>query len=95
MDLEGRLVRMGTGFDEFSDYTPTRYYEAELERGRRLSLTAIEALQNRRVRFHVMRSCGFTNYHKEWWHFDFGNQPWAIQEDTIAKYGKASLPAAL
>lgn len=36
------------------------------------------AEQNRRLLFNLMTQFGwFTNYHTEWWHFDFGNQFYA------------------
>lgn len=35
-----------------------------------------EALDNRRLLYHIMTSQGFTNDLEEWWHFDFGGQFW-------------------
>lgn len=91
MDEAGNSIEMGAGFDEFSEPTPTRHFEEKIEFGQKLSATEMLALKNRRLLFHALRSVGFTNYHREWWHFDFGNQLWAVQENTTAIYGKASL----
>ena len=68
-----------------------KYFEEKIKLGQELSATEMLALKNRRLLFHALRSVGLTNYHREWWHFDFGNQLWAVQENTAAIYGKASL----
>lgn len=78
---EGELLDMGTTFDEFRPIANTRY----LENNR--SETSLEALENRRLLYHLMAREGFTNYPYEWWHFDYGNQFWAKKMNTIAIYG--------
>jgi D-alanyl-D-alanine dipeptidase len=34
------------------------------------------ALLGRRLLYHTMTCAGFTNYFREWWHYDFCNEPW-------------------
>ncbi|GED72388.1 D-alanyl-D-alanine dipeptidase [Brevibacillus reuszeri] len=67
-------LNMGTPFDDFSERAATRYYEQKSD------LQPDEQLirDHRRLLYHVMNQVGFTNYSDEWWHFDFGNQAWAI-----------------
>lgn len=91
MDNAGNLLEMGAGFDELSPQTATRFYEERLEQGYPLSRSEQQALSNRRMLFHALHAVGFTNYHGEWWHFDFGNQLWAVQKGTTARYGRISL----
>jgi D-alanyl-D-alanine dipeptidase len=67
---------MGTEFDHFGTKAATRYFEEKLERSENLSIDEAEALDNRRLLYHIMTSQGFTNYLEEWWHFDFGDQFW-------------------
>lgn len=33
---------------------------------------------NRRLLYHAMTSAGFCTDPDEWWHFDYGNQKWAL-----------------
>ena len=73
IDEQGRLLDMGSPFDDISERARTTYYEnndadAQSETYR----------QNRRLLYHVMTQVGFTNYIEEWWHFDYGNQNWAF-----------------
>ncbi len=93
LDGSGVYLDMGTEFDDFSPLANTRYYEAALEQGARLSSDDQKHLDNRRLLYQVMIDAGFTNYAEEWWHYDFGNQLWAIQSDRSAIYGIASLPS--
>ena len=30
-----------------------------------------------------MEDAGFTNYEEEWWHFDYGNQNWALEKGLL------------
>lgn len=84
---DGRPLPMETSFDTFSEQSRTRSLEERLERGERLSRAEEEWLGNRRLLYHSMVSCGFTNYCEEWWHFDYGNQFWAEVRATHARYG--------
>ena len=65
---------MGTPFDDFSDRAATRYFEQKAE----LNLEEQICRDHRRLLYHVMSQVGFTNYSDEWWHFDYGNQAWAV-----------------
>jgi D-alanyl-D-alanine dipeptidase len=77
---------MGTAFDQMGEKCLTRYYEMKLEKGERLNRKDQEALENRRLLFDFMTSAGFTNYHEEWWHYDYGNQFWGKIKDENAIY---------
>lgn len=69
----GRLLNMGTFFDEMNALS----YTASLENISSPSPEQIEARTNRRILYNAMIAAGFTNLPSEWWHFDFGNQLWA------------------
>lgn len=85
---QGEQLAMGTDFDSFNEEASTRYYENLIEKGEILTSTQENYLINRRLLYHLMVSVGFTSYAHEWWHFDYGNQWWANQQqDRIAKYG--------
>ena len=42
---------------------------------------------NRDLLCKVMGFAGFTQLPTEWWHFSYGDQIWAIENNTYAKYG--------
>ncbi|WP_139490400.1 M15 family metallopeptidase [Brevibacillus dissolubilis] len=50
---------------------------------------------HRRYLYHLMISAGFTNYAKEWWHYDYGNLPWAKQTGEIPLYKGVLSPEAI
>lgn len=90
-DAGGKLLHMGTGFDDTSERSKTTYFEKRVADGETLSETEEQALRNRRLLFHIMSATGFTNYPDEWWHFDYGNQNWALISGAgRAVYGKAA-----
>lgn len=69
-DLQsGKLLDMGSDFDEPSVRSYSAYYESHPENK--------DALMNRRMLYNAMTQVGFSNLPTEWWHFDFGNQLWA------------------
>ena len=39
-----------------------------------------------------MSDQGFTAYHEEWWHFDYGDQFWGLATGRPAIYGAAEPP---
>ncbi|HEY1354661.1 MAG TPA: M15 family metallopeptidase [Ktedonobacteraceae bacterium] len=84
---DGRPVPMETGFDSFTRQSRTRALEERQEGGEHLSLEEEGWLHNRRLLYHTMVSCGFTNYCEEWWHFDYGDQFWGKVTATSARYG--------
>lgn len=73
MDCDGRLLNMGTLFDEASPLA----FSAALEGREDLTTSQQEARDHRRLLYHAMRQAGFTNLPTEWWHYDYGNQMWA------------------
>lgn len=88
---KGKLLEMGTCFDEFKKNVPTRYYEEKLEKEENLSLEEMTFLNNRRLLYNIMTEVDFVNFSEEWWHFNFGNQGWGDIKERTAIYGKASL----
>lgn len=75
----GVPLPMGTEADEISPRSVTGWYETQ---------PTEPFTQNRRLLYHVLTAQGFTNYHGEWWHFDFGNQRWAnVAGEASACYG--------
>jgi zinc D-Ala-D-Ala dipeptidase len=92
-DRHGHPLPMGTEFDVFDSSCSfgtsclTRSLEYLLERGEHLNEEEQTALYNRRVLYHTMIASGFTNYCEEWWHYDYGDQFWAIVSSNTAFYG--------
>jgi len=66
------LLDMGAGFDELSANSTSDAFERKLAAGEIAENDP--RLQNRRLLHWAMTQEGFTNYHLEWWHFDYGNQ---------------------
>ncbi|QEM83440.1 M15 family metallopeptidase [Halomonas binhaiensis] len=87
-DQEGRLLEMGTGFDEAITASHTDHFERHAPQDERQRL----AHKNRRLLHHVMLTAGFTNLPSEWWHYDFGDQLWAwYRGEAAALYGPAEV----
>lgn len=85
VDTEGRLLNMGSPFDDISERARTDYYEQNAT-----TPEEITARNNRRLLYHIMTSVGFTNYAEEWWHFDYGNQNWAwVSDEPHALYSSS------
>ena len=82
-DPEGAPLEMGTGFDAFIPQAAA----AALEQ------TAGVARDNRRRLFWAMVEQGFCAYTEEWWHFDHGDQFWAVVRGRSAHYGSAEPPS--
>ncbi len=79
-DREGRMLDMGSRFDEPSERSWTAADVGAAQR------------QRRRMLADAMGQAGFTNLPSEWWHFDYGNWVWAWYSDQpAALYGPASL----
>lgn len=87
-DERRRELPMGTDFDDFSPKAATRYFE----RKQKLTQKEIVYRRNRRILYHTLTSIGFTNYPKEWWHFDFGDQLWGKISNKTAFYGAIKDP---
>ncbi|ABO66610.1 MULTISPECIES: M15 family metallopeptidase [Geobacillus] len=76
-------LNMGSKFDEFTEMSRTDYFEqiknpSPLDR---------EIKENRKLLKSIMEKAGFTNYDEEWWHYDYGNQNWALKTGNEAIYG--------
>lgn len=82
VDARGCLLPMGSGFDEDSGRSMTRYYEEKLERGESLDPKEEKALRNRRILFNLLTEEDFCNYPDEWWHFAYGTQAWSWEKGT-------------
>jgi D-alanyl-D-alanine dipeptidase len=81
IDKNGTLLDMGTPFDFPGEESKALYFE---ERGR-----DTQVRENRRLLRDAMLGAGFRVHPEEWWHFDFGNQFWALQYDMPhALYGE-------
>lgn len=73
---------MGTDFDDFSDLARTNWFESLSNPSKR----EVEIMENRRFLLQIMSQVGFINYEHEWWHFDYGNPPWAKSTKQTAIY---------
>jgi len=82
--LEQAMVDFGASFDEMMDPE----YEAERSFTRFITKNS-EALQHRQLLYHLLTGLGFSNYHEEFWHFDFGNQFWSLATGLPVQYGFA------
>jgi zinc D-Ala-D-Ala dipeptidase len=83
-DSEGVPLDLGTDFDAFVPPAGARALEDHPG----------EVRDRRRILFWAMAAQGFTSYSEEWWHFDRGDQFWALVTGRTAYYGPAERPAA-
>lgn len=83
-DADGAPLPLGTDFDAFMPEAAARALEEIPGRERDL----------RRILFWAMCDQGFTSYHEEWWHFDYGDQFWGLATGRPAIYGAAVPPVA-
>ena len=81
-DGEGRPLDLGTDFDAFVPEAGARALEE----------VPGAARENRRRLFWAMSAQGFTAYHEEWWHFDYGDQFWGLATNRPAIYAAAVPP---
>lgn len=87
INADGVELDMGTSFDDFTERSETAYYEDGV-----LSEADKVCRDNRRLLHYALTDVGFSNYYKEWWHFDYGNQFWARARGySEAFYGIISL----
>lgn len=77
-------LEMGTEFDFFGKTAKTDFFETNSKTDNDFIVR-----DNRRLLYNILINCGFTNYPEEWWHFDFGNQFWALSKKTTAIYNFA------
>ncbi len=83
-DAAGKPLDMGTSFDAFVAEAGARALEDVPGTARDL----------RRILFWAMSAQGFTAYAEEWWHYDHGDQFWALATGQPAHYGAADPPPA-
>ena len=89
-DMQGHYLPMGGNFDETEEHSYTDYYnDHEKLRDPKNAI----ARNNRNTLRRVMQEAGFTNYEREWWHYDFGNRQWAERTgETCEVYGYIEPP---
>ncbi len=81
LDAKGNELDFGTVFDHFGPEAASDYFENN-------DSNSI-ARDNRRWLHTVMKQAGFETDVDEWWHFDYGNQKWAVQaKKDYAFYGE-------
>ena len=85
----GRLLDMGTGFDDFSPKAWTDYFESDAARR---EPNCEEIRNNRRMLYGAMTAAGFTNLPSEWWHYDFWDGNWAWYMGNTSVYGGVKGP---
>lgn len=81
-DADGRQLDLGTPFDAFVPEAATRAFEDRESSVRDL----------RRLLYWSMVREGFRSYAEEWWHFDFGDQFWALVIEGVAIYEGVAAP---
>ena len=86
----GFPLDMGTEFDDTSDLAKTTFFESEFDERHGVSKDRwLQIRANRRLLFNLMVEQGFTNHPFEWWHYNFGNHPWAEELNTKWIYDSA------
>lgn len=71
-DDKGRLLPMGSPFDDISPAAKSAFYENKDGKEEK------NYAHNRRLLYTLLSSQGFSNYPEEWWHFEYGDQNWAF-----------------
>lgn len=75
---DGKIVDMGTEFDDFTDKAHSDYFEVnDIDDTIR---------DNRRILYTAMTKAGFTSLPTEWWHFDYGDLYWAYYLNKKSTY---------
>jgi zinc D-Ala-D-Ala dipeptidase len=84
IDKNGEELDMGTEFDFFGPEAEPFFYE--------IFKSNSKVRKNRKILREAMETQDFTLDQDEWWHFDYGNQIWALKSgNPFAFYGEASL----
>ena len=83
IDVAGVELDMGTAFDYFGDAARPLYYEENnIDENVR---------NNRRILRTAMLAHEFTQDDDEWWHYDYGDQLWALRSNReFAIFGEAT-----
>jgi D-alanyl-D-alanine dipeptidase len=77
---ENQVIDMGTPFDDPTELSSTDYF------------ANAQTSQEKNFHFHrtlllkSMLDAGFTNYSKEWWHYDLGDYSWANKKNVSWHY---------
>ena len=74
------IVDMGTPFDDPSEASATEYYTNST------NLIEKNFHQARSLLYQTMLNFEFTNYDKEWWHYDLGDYSWANKKQSSWYY---------
>ena len=83
-DESGKELDMGTEFDFFGSEAAPFHFEIYRNRS--------EVMENRKLLREAMLAEDFTLDGDEWWHFDWGNQMWALKSGkSFAFYGEAKV----
>jgi len=77
---KNQIIDMGTPFDDPTELSSTDYFS--------------KAQKSEEKNFHLYRTlllksmleAGFTNYSKEWWHYDLGDYSWANKKNVTWHY---------
>lgn len=82
---DGEEIDFGTKFDDFTPKAAIDYFDHNEENN--------EARDNRKWLHKIMYEAGFCGMSDEWWHFDYGNQLWALElNKPQAFYGEVVDP---
>ncbi|MBI3573789.1 D-alanyl-D-alanine dipeptidase [Candidatus Kaiserbacteria bacterium] len=85
VDVNGKELDMGTPFDYFGPEASSLYFEEHAGH------PVIK--ENRKLLRDAMRAEGFSSHKEEWWHFDYGNQKWALAlGKSEAFFGEVEMP---
>ncbi len=80
----GDAIEMGGAIDEISGRSYPEHYAHSETTGERAYH------EHRALLRGAMESAGFNQHLREWWHFSFGDQMWALyQGQATARYGRA------
>lgn len=74
---------MGVNFDSFCSLAHTMFYEKDN--------MDVNIRNNRRILYGAMTKAGFTNLDSEYWHYDYGNNNWALKTNNNAIYESIDL----
>jgi len=77
---EKKIIDMGTPFDDPTMESSTHFFKDHTQIPEKIFH------QNREILYQSMIQVGFTNYSKEWWHFDLGDYSWANKTNAQWHY---------
>jgi D-alanyl-D-alanine dipeptidase len=77
-EIGGGDLDFGGAFDDPAEISHTAFFEAPFDPAFGVPESRWRGARAlRRVLFHLMTEAGFSNYFREWWHYDLGNRLWA------------------